>query len=148
MSVEHRDRRTKAPPELGIVHLLLDPHLARVVKLVPEAEERVLEREVEAVLRAVRELKQRARVAAPVVLPRAAPRAHAPRGARNVRDRERAPRGHERREAVVEVRQQQDRPRRERLQQRGLVHAVERARLHVADPATRALVPVYIVSEL
>ena len=135
---DHRDRRAEAPPELRAVDLLTELDLARAVELVPEAQERVLERQVEAPLGAALKLVHERLVRAPARAPRCGPGAD---GLGELAERcdvhgrgERLRGGREEGvEAVVEVGEEENLAVRERLEQRWLVYTVEGAGLHLAD---------------
>jgi hypothetical protein len=43
------DRRTQTPAQLSPTHLLLNPHLSLIAKLVTHPQQRILEREIETV---------------------------------------------------------------------------------------------------
>jgi hypothetical protein len=101
--IEHGDGGTKTPPKLGVIYLLLNPHLPLTLKLVPKPEECVLEGEIEAILWSIFELEDGFFVMAPVFFPCRPSGTDTLSGGRDVRDCELVFGGHERMEAIVKV---------------------------------------------
>ena len=93
----------------------------------------MLKGKIEAIFWSVFEFKHSIFILAPVLFPRLASRTDTAGCGRDIRDSELVFGGHERMKAVVEVGEKQNRSSREGLHQRGLVDAVERARLDLAD---------------
>src|SRR6266404_7301051 len=73
LCADHCDRSAQGPAQLRSVNPLANFDWARVVKLVSKPQQRIHEREVKTVFRAIDELLHRVRVVAPPFLPRGFP---------------------------------------------------------------------------
>ena len=105
------------------------------------------EREVETVFGAVDELLHRVCVVAPPLLPRRPAEADVCRQVRERGDGERGRIGRRRQErvdAVVKVREQEDLAVGEGLEERGLIDAIERARLDLANAVGRGVLAIAV----
>ena len=126
----HRNRRAQTPPQLRPLYLLPDLHLPLLIKLVPEPQQRMHERHIEAPLRPIFQLGHQVLVLRPqaVLLPLLRPEAYFRRELREGRYFERfggEGRRDEWADAVVEVGEEEDLAVGEGGEERGLVYAVE-----------------------
>ena len=134
LSSDHRNRSTQSPAQLRPLQLLPDLHLPLVRELVPETQQRVHEREIQAVLGTPGELLHDFGVPAPPLLPCRATLAdvRCEFGEGGDREARRIGRGEEGVEPVVEVGEEQDFARGEGVEDGWLVNAIERAGFYFA----------------
>ena len=67
LSPQQRNRRPQTPTQLRLIHLLRHPHLAPRLKLVPQPQQRMHKRQIEAILWTPLQLLHRRRVVTPVL---------------------------------------------------------------------------------
>ena len=135
--LDQRQTRPQCPPKLNPTQLLLHQQLPFWAELVAEPEQRVHECQVEAILWPILELRERHFVVRPSSSPGLGTCADVLRDGGEFGDFKIRRRGASEQglDSVSEVGQGEELAAREGVEEGGLVHPVERARLDLADPA-------------
>jgi hypothetical protein len=139
VGTNHRKRSSKAPAQLRPIDLLPKFRLSIVTELITEPKEGILESQVETPNRSALQLLHDLLVGAPPFRPHARASANVLGEICDGGNREQVVSligGEKWVDSIVEVREEEDVARRERVHKAGLIHAVERARFNFTDTAT------------